>query len=1177
MKVQLSHIISIFLLVLALSQVGLGQSDINTHINKDSFSQLIKQLNQELGPTLSEDFVIINEHQNEFTGIRYIYFQQMKDGVEVYKSIGNIALSSTQSILNAKRIITDHALFEKQQTVVDATASVVAVAKHLDLRNYKNLGTPTKLKEGSFVFSELPISNGPTEVRKVWAKNNTGRYVLSWVINIAPANSKDHWEIVIDGKEGTVVQESNSTVYCNFDNHLHGDHDLEKIELPVVPLSSKSNYKSESIGAADGSQYRVYAVPAESPRVTERTLVSEPADEIASPFGWHDTDGIEGAEYNILRGNNVHAYQDTSNSNEPDNIETTASGTLIFDFPLDFEKQPKENIDADLTNLFYWNNYLHDWSYALGFTESAGNFQFNNYGKGGRDDDHVFAEALDGSGINNATFAAPRDGANGTMEMFKWILAGDFEILGPASVKGAYETGSAGFGPIPLESIMESIIYVRDNDGDSRDACDVITNGDELSGKIALIDRGTCDFSFKVHNAQEAGAIACIVCNNLSDAPLVSMSAGENSNLVMIPSVFLSREDCALIKSELSQGVTGKFNATRELSSGFDNGIVTHEYGHGISLRLTGGAQTSACLNNDEEMGEGWSDFFALVLTQQENDTGDLTRGIGTYVSGGPRDSRGIRRYPYSTDMSINPQLHSHIRFSARPHDVGEVWASALWDLYWAFIEQDGYDATWKDPTSGNVRALQLVMDGLKLQECDPSLLDGRDAILSADELLNLGENSCLIWSVFARRGFGVDAIANDPDSRYDNADGFEVPLSCGGEVTITKEMTPFIDPGNEIEVTLNVSNYKEALTEVVVTDEIPEGTTFLESSDSRISVEGNMVLFNIEDLPFGSTETLSYTLSTTDISYASFQVYDDMESVRQFETSESNAQLQGWRLSTTSSTSGIFSYRVRPDSIGGESFAQWTDPISVTAENHLLKFSHKYEMDLGIDGGVLEVSLDQGDSWSPISEEQYLVNGLPDAISNCFNNCPFPDFFYRNVQSAFTGLQGDWQTTIVDLSPYDGQQILVRFSYISLLFQETLEADGWVIDDFELYERKELNGQACITSGGTMIDCSSDFTLVNSNAGVVPVIEVITEDLSFSVSPNPADQFVNISLDAKKRSSGMLRIVSIDGRLIREKSVTISSGAQEWQEDISTLSSGMYFIELADREETYTVAFIKQ
>jgi uncharacterized repeat protein (TIGR01451 family) len=68
--------------------------------------------------------------------------------------------------------------------------------------------------------------------------------------------------------------------------------------------------------------------------------------------------------------------------------------------------------------LFYWNNWMHDKLYQLGFTEAARNFQSNNFGRGGLGNDAVQADAQDGSGVNNANFSTPSDGSAGRMQMF---------------------------------------------------------------------------------------------------------------------------------------------------------------------------------------------------------------------------------------------------------------------------------------------------------------------------------------------------------------------------------------------------------------------------------------------------------------------------------------------------------------------------------------------------------------------------------------------------------------------------------------------------------------------------------------------------------------------------------------------------------------------------------------
>ena len=93
----------------------------------------------------------------------------------------------------------------------------------------------------------------------------------------------------------------------------------------------------------------------------------------------------------------------------------------MFDFELDLSGPPESYQAAAVTNLFYWNNVIHDVLYGYGFDEKSGNFQFNNFGpNAGKGGDPVRAEAQDGSGRNNANFATPPDGFAPRMQMFEW-------------------------------------------------------------------------------------------------------------------------------------------------------------------------------------------------------------------------------------------------------------------------------------------------------------------------------------------------------------------------------------------------------------------------------------------------------------------------------------------------------------------------------------------------------------------------------------------------------------------------------------------------------------------------------------------------------------------------------------------------------------------------------------
>lgn len=80
-------------------------------------------------------------------------------------------------------------------------------------------------------------------------------------------------------------------------------------------------------------------------------------------------------------------------------------------------------------------------------------------------------------------------------------------------------------------------------------------------------------------------------------------------------------------------------------------------------------------------------------------------------------------------------------------------------------------------PTSGRTLAMKLVLEGMKLQPCRPTLLQARDAIIDADLLLTQGDNYCEIWKGFAKRGLGTNALQGTGTTG--RRDGFDVPEEC--------------------------------------------------------------------------------------------------------------------------------------------------------------------------------------------------------------------------------------------------------------------------------------------------------------------------------------------------------------------------------------------------------------
>jgi hypothetical protein len=198
-----------------------------------------------------------------------------------------------------------------------------------------------------------------------------------------------------------------------------------------------------------------------------------------------------------------------------------------------------------------------------------------------------------------------------------------------------------------------------------------------------------------------------------------------------------------------------------------DGTIIAHEYGHGVSTRLTGGPANSNSLNATQSgaMGEGYGDWLALVMTAKPTDNPNTPRTMGDWVLNAP--GVGIRSQPYSFDMSVDTHTLSDYNGdtipgsnASEPHQAGEIWATVLWDLTQLLVQSHGFNNDLFDDTGGLQVALDIVLGGMKLQPANPTFIEARNAILAADLALYGGENFDYIWEAFARRGFGLSASA---------------------------------------------------------------------------------------------------------------------------------------------------------------------------------------------------------------------------------------------------------------------------------------------------------------------------------------------------------------------------------------------------------------------------------
>ena len=429
-----------------------------------------------------DEFSINNEIDSKSMNMKILYINQMHNGIKIHNAISTISIKDSEVFYYTNNFLQN--ITEKINTSIPIISPKDAI---LNVINYYDLEDVTNLRElssdnNSFIFNSGGVSQHNIPVDLAYFNNSENSINLVWDLSIHTLDGKFWYSVRVDALDGEILNKSDWIINCSFESNQDYKNNSPKTYV--------QENETQSI-LTDGSSYNVFALPAESPIHGPRQLLSEPSNDIASAYGWHDTDGVEGPEYTTTRGNNVWAREDVDglggNGYSPD-----GTSELNFDFELNFDQQPIGYQDASLTNLFYTNNMMHDIWYQYGFDEESGNFQENNYGNSSStwgSGDSVNADGQDGDGMNNASFGTPPDGGNPTMTMYLWNgPSGEPLSINNGSLAGTYSARPAGFGnELPSEDpLTADLVLVTDTPivgGDSYDACQSITNGSEISWK----------------------------------------------------------------------------------------------------------------------------------------------------------------------------------------------------------------------------------------------------------------------------------------------------------------------------------------------------------------------------------------------------------------------------------------------------------------------------------------------------------------------------------------------------------------------------------------------------------------------------------------------------------------------------------------------------------------------
>ncbi|MGN6577190.1 MAG: M36 family metallopeptidase, partial [Nocardioides sp.] len=394
--------------------------------------------------------------------------------------------------------------------------------------------------------------------------------------------------------------------------------------------------------------------------------------------------------------------------------------------------------------LFYLNNLIHDVLAKAGFTEGAGNFQETNYSGAGGGGDPVQAEAQDGGGTDNANFATPPDGQDPRMQMYLWSPPTSHQVV--VGNKSYDATGAEWGAELGETGRTGPLAVANDGTGTTSDACEPLAP--VTAGSIVIADRGSCNFTDKALNAQNAGAVGIIVANNSPGAPIVM---GGSNRKVTIPGVMVSQRDGGTIKRSAGKPVTIRANADALLKdASLDSDVVWHEYGHGLTWRMIGRMDDALA----GAIGEGMSDVLSVIVNDDPI--------VGEYSISDPA---GIRSHSYEG----YPGTYADIT-GTEVHADGELYGAIGWDLW----------KQYKAAGLGRDDILSDLVHGMPLTPSSPTYEDMRDGIIKG---LEMGPNTarvCWVWSSFAKYGVGEGATGTVRGKSVLVSESFAKPGSCG-------------------------------------------------------------------------------------------------------------------------------------------------------------------------------------------------------------------------------------------------------------------------------------------------------------------------------------------------------------------------------------------------------------
>ncbi|MCP3981169.1 MAG: hypothetical protein GY716_17865 [bacterium] len=612
-------------------------------------------------PEAVDQMRVVKDYASSRNGVRHLMLQQTLDGVPVFHGEARVNLTARGEVINVGgNVYPDLAPMLPAKLRAAEAVVLAAAGLGVDARDLPQVAVRPGAERAKR-FARGPFADEVRARLTVFPLNGESR--PAWVVRLhVPRPDEGVYQVLVDAIDGSI---------------------LHRIDLM---LSAQADIFPESPDPeGDGPDDDLDTFPDD-----ELTRVTFAPDPVASPQGWL------WPGQTMTQGNNFLASIDLDDQDNQNGFKPDGGAPLEFFFP--FANEWDEggvfgDQGVSVTNIFYHLNRFHDYLYDLGFDEASGNFQDDNFGRGGVGGDRVYVDVQDSANLgqfNNANFIVSPEGENGRIRMFL-------------------------------------------------------------------------------------------------------------------------------------------FSLPKHRDPSLDSDVILHEYAHGLSTRLVGGALHPGCLFGFQSgaLGEGWSDYWAIDDTNDPLvDDPNGPELVAEYAV--DNYATGIRPRAFGTSFGDNELTYGQLCYNGGcgVHANGVIFANVLFTARRNLIVENG-------PLGREVMN-RLIITGMKLTPCDPSMLDARDGIMLADQVDTGGTFRCSLWSAFAERGFGYSASSSGDSQNV--VEAFDMPPGCAAAGTVEFLDSSYLT-GDDLQIRVGDADLSGAgSVQVLVTSEADSETlTLTESTDPGV------------------------------------------------------------------------------------------------------------------------------------------------------------------------------------------------------------------------------------------------------------------------------------------------------------------------------------------------------